>query len=216
MENNLKPCLLIVDDDRVSAAILQKRCESRGYTVENLSEGERTLDVLDVARHKMILLDIMMPNVSGLEILKVLRTKYSSVQLPIIMITANDDSKDIAEAFENGANDYIVKPVNMLVAMARIETHLNIRQLHEEHLLNEQLQAVKAMVVTYNHEINNPLAIALGHLSLLRKKNDSDSLERIQTALLRISEIVKNIEKFKHKQAEIVEYVDSSRMYKIQ
>jgi DNA-binding response OmpR family regulator len=215
MKNNSKPCLLIVDDDRVSATILQKRCESRGFEVEYLSEGEKTLDVLDIARHEMILLDVMMPRVSGIEILKSIRAKYSSAQLPVIMITSKDDTNDIANAFENGANDYILKLVNMLVAMARIETHLNIRRLHEEHLLNEQLQAVKAMVITYNHEINNPLAIALGHLSLLKKKDNSESLERIQAALLRISEIVKKIDKFKHTQAEAVEYVETSRMYKV-
>lgn len=215
MKNNSKPCLLIVDDDRVSATILQKRCESRGFEVEYLSEGEKTLEVLNVARHEMILLDVMMPRVSGIEILKSIRAKYSSAQLPVIMITSKDDTNDIANAFENGANDYILKLDNMLVAMARIETHLNIRRLHEEHLLNEQLQAVKAMVITYNHEINNPLAIALGHLSLLKKKDNSESLERIQAALLRISEIVKKIDKFKHTQAEAVEYVETSRMYKV-
>ena len=124
--------LLVVDDNEANRDMLSRRLESRGYRVTLAESGKQALDLLESERFDLLLLDIMMPEMSGLTALKKLRARHARVDLPVIMATAKDQSQDIVDALGLGASDYVTKPIDFPVLLARIETHLSIQRAHEE------------------------------------------------------------------------------------
>src|SRR5207245_2529608 len=96
--------LLVVDDNELNRDMLSRRLRSRGYEVVTAEDGQNALDLVKSRRFDLILLDIMMPVLSGLDVLKVIRATYSVAELPIIMATAKDQGTDVVEALRMGAN----------------------------------------------------------------------------------------------------------------
>lgn len=126
------PRILVVDDSEVNRALLERRMTSLGYQVESAESGPDALALLNGSgQFDLVLLDIIMPGMSGLEVLKEIRENFSAMRLPVIMVSALDESSSIAEALNLGANDYITKPVDVIVARARIQTHLRLKAAEE-------------------------------------------------------------------------------------
>ena len=119
-----QPSLLLVDDAEANRDVLSRRLAARGYAVTPAAGGDEALDLAGRQRFDLVLLDIEMPGMSGLEVLARLRESRSQVELPVIMVTARTEGATIVEAFRLGANDYVTKPVDFPVALARIRTHL--------------------------------------------------------------------------------------------
>jgi diguanylate cyclase (GGDEF)-like protein/PAS domain S-box-containing protein len=117
--------LLVVDDNDLNRDALSRRLRQKGYDVELAADGEQALALVASRAFHLILLDVEMPGMSGLDVLTRLRETHSRIDLPIIMATARSNGADIAEALGFGANDYITKPVDFAVALARIETHVS-------------------------------------------------------------------------------------------
>jgi diguanylate cyclase (GGDEF)-like protein/PAS domain S-box-containing protein len=136
--------LLVVDDDATNRDLLSRRLERRGYRVETAASGQQALD--SVADHvvAMVLLDVQMPEMSGLEVLQTLRRTWPQDRLPILMVTAKDQSEDIVTALEMGANDYVTKPIDFPVAFARIRTLLSRREAEEQLRASEERYALAA------------------------------------------------------------------------
>jgi len=128
-------CLLIVDDSEFNRDALSRRLTRKGFLVDTASNGEDALERLPGGRYDLVLLDVEMPGMSGLEVLTRLRATYSQTELPVIMVTARTQSSDIVEAIGSGANDYVTMPIDFPVALARINTHLAhkwaVADLHE-------------------------------------------------------------------------------------
>ncbi len=120
--------LLVVDDNEMNRDMLSQRLEMNGYEVVAVEGGRDALDAVEHHDFDVILLDIMMPEINGVEVLKTLRETYSPADLPIIMVTAKDQSEDIVEALNWGANDYVTKPIDFPVVMARIATQVTARK----------------------------------------------------------------------------------------
>ena len=116
--------LLLVDDDVNNSDMLSRRLIRQGYQVEVAADGESALEKVNRNHYDLVLLDQMMPGMSGLDLLRLLRATYSASELPVIMVTAVDQSEMLVEALDQGANDYVVKPVDMPVVTARIESQL--------------------------------------------------------------------------------------------
>jgi diguanylate cyclase (GGDEF)-like protein/PAS domain S-box-containing protein len=136
--------LLIVDDNEMNRDMLARRLARKGYVI-GLSENAKGL----LARVKedgidLVLLDIEMPEVTGLDALKTLRECYSSIELPIIMVTAKNQSDDIVKALDLGANDYLTKPIDFPVALARISTQLSHKSAQEALRESEERYALAA------------------------------------------------------------------------
>ena len=127
--------LLVVDDNENNRDVLSRRLRQRGYSVEVAADGVEALARIEREPYDLILLDVEMPGMSGLEVLTKLRLQRSQTQLPVIMVTARSEGADIVEAFGLGANDYVTKPVDFAVALARVRTHLAhkwaVEDLHE-------------------------------------------------------------------------------------
>lgn len=121
--------LLVVDDEEINRDLLSRRLERKGYLVTTAVDGREALEKIAVQHFDMVLLDIMLPVLDGIAVLNKIREEYAAVELPVIMVSAKDDSEGIVEALQLGANDYITKPVDFPVALARIQTHLSHRQV---------------------------------------------------------------------------------------
>lgn len=127
--------LLVVDDEEFNRDMLGRRLEIEGYSVMLASGGAEALGLIAEHPFDAILLDAMMPLQSGYEVLAEIRKTRSSIDLPVLMVTAKSHSDDVVSAFEVGANDYITKPINFPVAMARINSHIASHKL--SHKLKE-------------------------------------------------------------------------------
>jgi diguanylate cyclase (GGDEF)-like protein/PAS domain S-box-containing protein len=122
------PTLLIVDDLDVNRDMLSRRLRQHGYTVLAAAGGAEALEMVARQPVSLVLLDVEMPVLSGLDVLRELRRQYSRVELPVIMVTARHGSEHVVEALTIGANDYLTKPVDFPVALARIDTQLSLQQ----------------------------------------------------------------------------------------
>jgi sigma-B regulation protein RsbU (phosphoserine phosphatase) len=119
--------LLVVDDDEMNRDMLSRRLRRKGYEVAVAEDGQRALEMIRQQPFDLVVLDIMMPGLNGLEVLEILRRDRPATVLPIIMASARDQSDDIVRALELGANDYVTKPLDFPVVLARIRTQLELK-----------------------------------------------------------------------------------------
>ena len=117
--------LLIVDDCESNRDVLSRLLAHQGYLVTTAEDGDRALALVGTGAYDLVLLDVEMPGMTGLEVLRRLRETHSQTVLPVIMATGRTEGADIVEAFRLGANDYVTKPIDFPVALARIGTHLS-------------------------------------------------------------------------------------------
>jgi CheY-like chemotaxis protein len=120
--------ILVVDDLPANLDLMARRLERSGFEVLTASDGARALEVLRTQSVDLVLLDIMMPGMTGFEVLEHIRAQRSAAVLPVVMVTAKTDDEDVLKALRLGANDYVTKPVNYPVALARIQSHLRTRE----------------------------------------------------------------------------------------
>jgi len=117
--------LLVVDDNEANRDVLSRRLRQRGYAVSVAADGASALSMLAESAFDLILLDVEMPGMSGLDVLAQVRARRSPTELPVIMVTARTTGDGVADALGQGANDYVTKPIDSQVAVARIETQLS-------------------------------------------------------------------------------------------
>jgi diguanylate cyclase (GGDEF)-like protein len=125
------PRILIVDDIADNRIILARRFQRRNFDVVEADCGTQALEILKREAFDVVLLDVIMPDMSGLEVLRKIRAAHSSATLPVIMVTANNTSTDVVGALEVGANDYVAKPVDFAVALARVNVQVERKRANE-------------------------------------------------------------------------------------
>jgi DNA-binding response OmpR family regulator len=123
--------LLVVDDIADNRAVLTRYFGDRGFEIDQADSGVAALAKLAQQRFDAVLLDILMPGMDGIEVLKKIRQVHSALDLPVIMVTAKAARMDIVLAMDLGANDYITKPIDFPVAFACVQNHLS-RKLGEQ------------------------------------------------------------------------------------
>jgi len=130
--------VLAVDDNATIRRAIAMRLGSKGYNVITAENGNQALAALDKHAFDLMLLDLQMPGMRGDEVLKHVRDRYSETELPVIMLAASDDKNDISKTLQLGANDYVIKPGDLPVLLARIKTQLSLRsaalRLHQHEL----------------------------------------------------------------------------------
>jgi diguanylate cyclase (GGDEF)-like protein len=120
--------ILIVDDVADNRTILLRRFQRQGFEVVEADSGLKALELIDSQEFDLVLLDVMMPGIDGVETLKRIRSQKSASILPVIMVTAKTESENIVESLGLGANDYVTKPVDFAVALARANTQIGRRR----------------------------------------------------------------------------------------
>jgi diguanylate cyclase (GGDEF)-like protein len=144
-----KPKLLLVDDVADNRVVLSRRFLRSGFEIHEADGGIAALEMIDREAFDAVLLDIVMPGLDGLEVLKRVRATHSSSRLPVIMVTARTENTDVAQALGLGANDYVTKPVDFAVALARVNAQIARKRAEdalEQHVCeleetNRRLQA---------------------------------------------------------------------------
>lgn len=124
--------ILVVDDNEMNRDLLSRRLQKRGYRVSVVEDGRAALEWLEGNPCDLVLLDIMMPGISGIEVLNRLRETRDVSELPIIMATAKGDQSDIVDALKRGANDYVTKPLEFPVVLARVQTQLALKAANDQ------------------------------------------------------------------------------------
>src|SRR6201994_1561897 len=131
-QHDARPRLLIVDDISDNRSILKRRFERRGFDVAEAESGLVAIEIIESSSFDVVLLDVMMPGIDGLETLRRIRAQKSASALPVIMVTAKAESVNVVDALELGANDYVTKPVDFAVALARVNTQIGRRHAEQK------------------------------------------------------------------------------------
>lgn len=124
--------LLVIDDEEMNRDMLGRRLELEGFCVAYAENGRQGLDMLARQPFDLVLLDMMMPEMNGLQVLSNVRKVRPAIELPIIMVTARTESQDVVEALKLGANDYITKPIDFAIALARVEAQLTSKRSYQQ------------------------------------------------------------------------------------
>lgn len=127
-ESDRKPRILIADDNPQGVELLEAYLAECDYDIETADDGDVTLQKVQAWRPDVILLDIMMPRISGFEVCKRLRAQAATRGIAVLMITALDQHSDVARAVEAGADDFLTKPINKTELLLRVRAALKSRQ----------------------------------------------------------------------------------------
>lgn len=127
-----QPRILIVDDNKVNIELLKAQLKSYNYTIEMALDGEEALEKISKNPPDMVLLDLMMPKISGYEVCRSIKQNKDTQFIPVIVITALQELDDKLKAIELGADDFLVKPFNKLELITRIKSLLRVKELHDD------------------------------------------------------------------------------------
>jgi len=160
------PLILIVDDNPTNLDILQARLAAHNYEILTATDGEAGLALAKEKQPDLMLLDIMMPKMDGIEVCRQLRADPSLPFMPIIMVTAKADSKDVVVGLEAGGDEYLTKPVDHAALVARVKSMLRIKDLHDT-VRNQaaRLEEQSAQLAAWNRTLEEKVAAQLAELA---------------------------------------------------
>ena len=192
---SIKQKVLIIEDDKDLVMFIKELLEIKGYDVDYCYDGANVITLVKRFKPDIILLDIMMPTVSGYKVAKTLKNNEETKFIPIIMVTAKSETTDKVRGINCGIDDYLMKPFDSQELLARIRSLLSKKKSFEQFTEGEKIRTLRDVVASVNHEINNPLtSILIAVDSLLIKLNDNDyireKLSIIKDNSIRIRDIV--------------------------
>lgn len=171
--------IMVVDDTPANLRLLTELLTQHNYAVRPVPTGTLALHIVEAVIPDLILLDINLPDIRGYEVCERLKAKAQTRDIPVIFLSALDEVMDKVQAFKSGGVDYITKPFHFEEVLARVQTHLMLRQLQQQMLTqnaelaekNAQLAAqnaeLDAFAHTVAHDLKNPLSIITGFSTLL-------------------------------------------------
>ncbi len=132
-----RPRILLIDDDPVNLKVLESILTFESYDMTSVTSANRALDILDEKEWDLIVSDVMLPRMSGYELTRAIRTRYSISELPILLLTARSQPEDISFGFQAGANEYVTKPVEALELRSRVKALTDVKKSFRERLRME-------------------------------------------------------------------------------
>jgi adenylate cyclase len=167
------PRILIVDDTPANVEILEMRLAAHGYEILTAGDGEEALDVIEKQEPDLVLLDIMMPKINGIEVCRRVKANDALPFIPIILVTSKADPKDVVAGLEAGAEEYLTKPVEHTALVARVKSMLRIKELHDKGQEQaKRLEEQAAELVALNEGLEQRVAeqlTELEHVSQLKR-----------------------------------------------
>ena len=164
--------LLLVDDNEANREMLSRRLTRRGFNVAVAAGGHEALERIGRERYDLILLDLLMPDMGGMEVLKTIRETHSSAELPVIITSAKEEASDVIAGFEAGANDYLTKPFDFAIVKARVRAQIKLKRAVE------RIRRLERDVAERNRALE---------AANQRMQSDLSAAARIQQAMLPVS-----------------------------
>jgi two-component system sensor histidine kinase/response regulator len=197
MAPQFKSRILVVDDISKNLQVVGTILRNEGYHVMPATSGLQALERVSAQPPDLILLDLMMPEMDGLEVCSRLKAEPLTRQIPVIFLTASNEMEHLMKGFEAGAVDYITKPFNAPELLARVRTHLELKHARER--LREMNEEKNEFMGIAAHDLRNPLSAIQGYAEMIIE--DAQSLahrdlegngQRIREAAKRMTEMVQN------------------------
>ncbi len=217
--------ILIVDDEHINRKVLRNQLSIRNYNIIEAVNGIDALNIIDNLKNEnnqnnghishpidLVILDIMMPKLSGYEVCKILREEYTISDLPILLLTAKDTVKDKVIGFNSGANDFITKPFNKNELYARVNTLISLKKLNSElksinnnleNIINQRTKEInlknkdlEAFSYTISHDLKNQVSninVSSGFLKRFRKSHLDDKGNSMVNMIYETGKIMANI-----------------------
>jgi CheY-like chemotaxis protein len=197
--------ILVVDDQPINVQLLKRKLEREGMQVAAAYSGQEALDLVRQDKPDLILLDVMMPEMDGIQVCQRLQADEDTRSIPIIFVTARSSKEGKLEGLGVGAVDYITKPIDLDETLARVQTQLRFAAINREIIdlqrrLTEARRAATIGAVTQGiaHNLNNLLGVVIGYLDLIKTYHDKPELvkknvQSVEDAVNRIVSIVRQL-----------------------
>ena len=214
--------VLFADDDVIARTLTAAVLADLDHEVTVADNGERAWEAFQEAPSPLVVLDINMPGLDGLEVCRRIRSHAAGRETFVLILTARDGRDDLADVLEAGADDYVTKPsspenlrARLEIAKRRIAQDMARRTAEAELARSRWLAGIGETTIALEHEINNPLSALLGHAELLMMEEDlsaehMEQLRIIQEQAARIAQVVRRLAKLKNPQS--VEYLAGALM----
>ena len=215
--------ILVIDDLPENVFMLQDRLEHEGYEVITAYDGKSGIEKAKSELPDLILLDVMMPDITGIEVCKTLVVDKKTSGIPIILVTAKSGAEDTKEGLEAGAFDYIKKPINRIDLVARVMSALKLSDANKLVLEAEKKNTFLATVVTANHKIKQPLTLLSLSSAAIKRELGKDEISRevllsrlkyIETAVKEITDVLDKLNSIKD--PVIADYTNSVKMINVE
>ena len=199
------PKILVVDDQPINVQLLRRKLEREGMTVVTAFSGQDALALVAKDKPDLILLDVMMPDMDGIEVCQRLQAEDDTRSIPIIFITARSTKEGKIEGLGVGAVDYITKPIDLDETLARVQTQLRFVLVNRELIdlqrrLGESRRAATIGAVTQGiaHNLNNLLGVVIGYVDLIKAYHDNPervrkNAQHLDDAVARIVGIIRQL-----------------------
>jgi CheY-like chemotaxis protein len=199
------PKILVVDDQPINVQLLKRKLEREGMTIATAYSGQEALNLVAADKPDLILLDVMMPEMDGIEVCQRLQADNETKSIPIIFITARTSKEGKIEGLGVGAVDYITKPIDLDETLARVQTQLRFVQINRELIdlqrrLGDSRRSATIGAVTQGiaHNLNNLLGVVIGYVDLIKAYHEKPELvkknaQHLEDAVNRIVGIIKQL-----------------------
>ena len=199
------PSILVVDDQPINVQLLRRKLEREGIQVVSAYSGIEALELVQQNKPDLILLDVMMPDMDGIEVCERLQADEELRGIPVIFITARNNKESKLEGLNVGAVDYITKPIDLDETLARVQTQLRFVAINRQVLdltrrLEESRKSATIGAVTQGiaHNLNNLLGVVIGYLDLVKAYHDQPAqvkknVHHVEDAVQRIVTIIKQL-----------------------
>lgn len=214
--------ILVIDDLPENVFMLQDRLEHEGYEVITAYDGKGGIEKAQTELPDLILLDVMMPGINGIEVCKTLVNDKKTSDIPIILVTAKTGAEDTKEGLDAGAYDYIKKPFNKIELFARVKSALKLSEANKLLLLTEKRSTFFATVVTANHKIKQPLTLLSLSSAAIKRELTKDEISKdvlisklkyIDAAVMEITDVLDRLNSIR--EPVLFDYTSDIKMIKI-
>ena len=215
--------ILVIDDLPENVFMLQDRLEHEGYEVLTAYDGKSGIQKAQTELPDLILLDIMMPDINGIEVCKIIVKDKNTSDIPIILVTAKTGAEDTKEGLDAGAFDYIKKPFNKIELLARVKSALKVSDASKLLLEAGKRSTFLATVVTANHKIKQPLTLLTLSSAAIKRELNKDEiskealLNRIKYIDIAVKDITNVLEQLNAiKDPVLSDYTKNIKMIKVE
>lgn len=213
--------ILLAEDDGVTRLLLHRLVSSFGHEVTAAADGTEAWDAFTASEYDLVMLDWLMPGLTGLEVCARIRSAERGNETFVIMVTGRDTAEDLMGALDGGADDYFTKPViadplraRLVIAEKRIQQAAERRATREKLERALQLAAIGETSIALQHEINNPLGALLANAQLGEITDDPSEMRQLLKVIgdqaRRIADVMRRLQKVND--PRFVEYIPGSRM----